>query len=180
MSPTVELSPDTIERLKKFAEPLVDTFDTVVAKALAALEAANGRQATIPADEIKFLNPAAPPNLSHTTVHSIDFDGRRFPPAETYWNLLLHAVIRRARQDLSAEAVADLIICNKVVGKKENNGYKYLEDAGISIQGADANGAWKATYYLLDKLNLPTEIVFSWQDNPKAAMPNQRARFSVQ
>lgn len=174
----VPLAPETIARLKKFAEPLVDNYDTVIIRALDALEAANSNT---PAKEgaIRALNPAKPPNLAYTTVHSIIFNGKRFPPAETYWNHLLLAVIREAGKTFPPKKLDELVICNHVMGQKEDNGYKYLEDAGISVQGQDANGAWKTIAHILFELKMPLEIEFSWQDNPKAVAPGEHAKFSI-
>ena len=59
----------------------------------------------------------------------------------------------------------------KVTGKKEDNGYNYVKEVGVSIQGPDANNAWKATYNVLQALKMPVEVIFVWQDNPKAATP---------
>src|SRR4051812_21121466 len=120
MALTVALAPETIMRLKAHAEPLVDTFDTVVNRAIDALDALNGKGAPPSENVIRLVNPAKPPNLSYTTVHSIILDGKRFAPSETYWNLLLLAVIREAKKKFSKEKVKELVICNSVLGKKED------------------------------------------------------------
>lgn len=180
MEPTVTLAPETITRLKAHAEPLIDTFDTVVNRALDALDVLNGKGAPPPESAIRLANPAKPPNLSYTTVRSIVLDGKRFAASETNWNRLLLAVIREAKKKFSKERVKDLVICNSVLGKKEDNGYKYLDDVGISVQGQDANGAWKATYHIVKALKIPLEVEFSWQENPKASVPGEHAKFVVE
>jgi hypothetical protein len=175
MNPQVPLEPTTIDRLKSHAEPLVDTFDTVVNRAIDALEALKGK--SIGHNNLaRSINPASPPSLSFTTVHSVHLNAKRLPPAESYWNQLLLAAIREARKKLPKEAVKDLVICNSVLGRKEDNGYRYLDDVGISIQGQDANGAWRATHHILKALKIPVEVEFSWQDNPKAASPGTRGK----
>jgi hypothetical protein len=175
----VTLADETIARLKAHAEPLVDTFDSVVNRAVDALEMLNGGGAALAGNPMRTINPAAPPNLSYTTVHSIVLNGKRFPLGETYWNHLLLAAVREAKKTLSKEQVKELVICNNVLGKKEDNGYKYLEDVGISVQGQDANGAWKAIYHILHAIKVPVEVEFSWQDNPKAAAPGQKGHLSL-
>jgi hypothetical protein len=180
MTGNVTLAPGTIDRLKAHAEPLIDTADSVVNKAIDALEALSGKSVS-PDHGLRSVNPAAPPNLSYTTVHSVVLDGKSFAPAECYWNHLMLAAIREAKKKLgSKEKVKNLVLCNNVLGKKEDNGYKYLEDVGISVQGQDANGAWKTTYHVLEAIKVPVEVVFSWQDNPKAASPGIRTKFVVQ
>jgi hypothetical protein len=176
MSPNVVLAQETIDRLKGFAEPLVDTFDTVMHRAMDALEAHLSKSVQR-GDGIRKLNPENPPNLSYTTVHTIIFNGKRFAPAETYWNHLLLAVIREAAKKFPAKKLDEIIICNHVMGKKENNGYKFIQEAGLSVQGQDANGAWKAIVHIALELKMPIEVEFSWQDNPKAVAPGERAKF---
>jgi hypothetical protein len=177
MMPQVTLEASTIERMKAYAEPLVDNFDTVILKGLDALDMLRAKNEQKPADRV--LNPAAPPNLAFTTVKSIVFGGKSFPAAETYWNPLLHAVIRESLKHLTKEQMRNLLTCNYFAGKKEDHGYKYLDDVGISVQGADANNAWKAIYNILKVIKVPVEVTFMWQDNPKAVSPGATAKFSV-
>jgi hypothetical protein len=165
----------TIDRLKSHAEPLVDTFDSVINRAVDALEALNGNSLSNN-NLARSINPASPPSLSFTTVHSVIFNGKRLPPSESYWNQLLLAAIREAKKKFTKDKVKDLVICNNVLGKKDDNGYRYLDDVGISVQGQDANGAWKATHHILEAIKVPVEIEFSWQNTPKAAAPGTRAK----
>ncbi|QLP96719.1 MAG: hypothetical protein HZY79_03985 [Rhodoblastus sp.] len=118
MEQQIAISLQTVARLKAHAEPLVDTFDTVINRAVDALENANGKGATGTDGSIPLANPAAPPNLSFTTVRSIVMNGKRFAANEAYWNHLLFAVIREAKKSLSQEKVTELIVCNHVIGKK--------------------------------------------------------------
>jgi hypothetical protein len=171
----VPLELTTIERLKSHAEPLVDTFDSVVNRAIDALEALSGKTGSHN-NMARSINPASPPSLSFTTVHSVILNGKRLSSSESYWNQLLLTAIREAKKKLTRDEVRDLVICNNVLGKKDDNGYRYLDDVGISIQGQDANGAWKATHHILQAINVPVEIEFSWQNNPKAASPGIRGK----
>jgi hypothetical protein len=177
MMPQVTLEASTIERMKAYAEPLVDTLDTVILKGLDALDMLKAKAEEKPAERV--INPAAPPNLAFTTVKSIVFDGKHFPPAETYWNPLLHAVIRESLKHMSKENMRKLLTCNYVAGKKEDQGYKYLEDVAMSVQGSDANNAWKAIYNILKAIKVPLEVTFVWQDNPKAVSPGATAKLKV-
>src|SRR5664280_2037 len=127
----------------------------------------------------RVLNPASPPNLSYTMVKSIVWKGKRLSPAEAYWNPLMLTVIRECAKHMTKEKIRNLIICNYVVGRKEDNGYKYLEDVGISVQGQDANNAWKTTYHILLTIKVPVEVIFAWQDNPKATSPGAMGKFNV-
>jgi hypothetical protein len=177
MMPQVTLEASTIERMKAYAEPLVDNFDTVILKGLDALDMLKAKNEEKPAERV--VNPAAPPNLAFTTVKSIVFNGKRFAAAETYWNPLLHAAIEESLKHVTKEQMRALLICNFVPGKKEDQGYKYLPGPGISVQGADANNAWKAIYNILKVIKVPLEVVFVWQDNPKAVAPGSMAKITL-
>ncbi|MFD0939015.1 T4SS efffector SepA family protein [Methylobacterium trifolii] len=172
MAPSVSLDPSTFSRLQALAVPLVDTIDTVVNRALDALEASKTTAALEPMDGPRSFNPAAPPNLSFTTVRSVKLGSHRFPPKETYWNSLMVECIREAaKQGKSSDEINDLILVPSIVGKKEESGYKFIQEAGVSVQGQDANAAWRAIFRLATALNLTVEVSFVWQANPKAAFP---------
>lgn len=155
---------------------MVDTYDTVINKALDALEAQHKGQQDGPSTAERVLNPASPPNLAFTTVKFVKLNGEPLPP---HWNTLMLAVIRECGRHMTKEQIRKLIICNYVAGKKEDHGYKYLEDVGVSVQGQDANNAWKATYHILKAIKVPVEVQFVWQENPKAAAPGSSGKFLV-
>ena len=41
----------------------------------------------------------------------------------------------------------------------------------LSVQCHNANNAWKTTYNVQQAIKEPVEVIFAWQDNPKAASP---------
>lgn len=181
--PPVDLSTKTITRLQKHAIPLVDTFDTVIAKLIDAYEGGSKAGVVHQANdtEVQVFDPAAAPNLAHTTVKFIKFCGTVQKPADTYWNALMTTAIRKvAELGLSPQELKKQILANSVVGQKDNNGYKYLKDVGLSVQGQDANGAWKVIYHLASSFSLSVEVIFTWQNNPKATAPNVTGSFTVQ
>lgn len=174
----VSISQETFSRLQSHAVPLVDSIESVINKALDALESVVTDGASTPS--VRAFNPDAPPSLSFTTVRSVVFEGVRHIPSETYWNSILVAAVREAaKRGMNAEKISTLLIINNVPGKKEDGGYKYIEEAGLSVQGQDANAAWKAAYHLATALNLSIDVSFAWQHNPKAAYPGQSGTFTV-
>jgi hypothetical protein len=176
----VSLSDATFSRLQAHAVPLVDTIETVVNRILDAYEAAGPEpiDETLPA--IRRFDAVSPPNLAHTKLLSAELCGRPLPPSETYWNSLLLAAVREARKHVnSAEEVRNLVIVNSVAGRKEEGGYKYLEDVGLSVQGQDANAAWKAVHHLARKLGFSVSATFVWYENKKAVFPGVAGRLSV-
>lgn len=181
--PPVDLSTRTITRLQKHAIPLIDTFDSVIAKLLDSYEAKGqraGERGEGIQPRIQVFDPAAPPNLAHTTLRSIKFSGQVLAPSETYWNTLMLLTIRKvAETGISAERLKSHVMANSVIGRKEEDGYKFVPDVGLSVQGQDANGAWKTIYHLASTFNVPVEVAFSWKNHPKAAVPGATGSLTV-
>lgn len=174
---SVQITPETFSRLQAHAVPLVDTIETVINRALDSLE--GGKPISNAASENR-LNPAAPPNLSFTTVRRVEIDGEVLSPADTYWNAaLLHLVKIAARRGSSPKKIGELLLANNYVGRKTKDGYKFVAEAGISVQGQDANGAWRSIYYLAKNMKIDLRVDFLWQNNPKAAFPGQASSLSA-
>ena len=181
MPHTITLPDELFARLQNHAIPLVDTPLSIIERAVDALEA--GRESPASSDRkggIRSFTAAAVPNLAHTTPRKIVLAGRTLPKAETYWNPLMYAVIlEAAKRGVGSADLQELLTVNTAAGRKEDNGYKYLEPAGISVQGQDANAAWKAAYRVASSIGIAIEVEFAWQDTEKAAMPNTLGSFSV-
>lgn len=174
----VQISQETFARLQAHAVPLVDTIETVINRALDALD--GSKDGAFKPAKLGGFDPSAPPNLSFTTVRSVIVAGKKLPPKETYWNSVLLACVRvAAKNGFSPKQISELIVVNHVIGVKEGSGYKYLKEAGVSIQGQDANVAWKAAYHIAKQVNISVEVSFVWQNNPKAAFPGQTGKLSI-
>jgi hypothetical protein len=175
--PQVNLDPSTIARMKEHAIPLEDTHDSVINRAFDALDALKAQKPD--ASGVRPYNPASPPPLAFTTVKSVWFRGIKLHSSEAWWNPFMFILINEARKTKSVDEVSSLLFINHAKGEKTNNGYKFLKEAGLSVQGQDANNAWKQCYVLLKALQMSAEIHFTWQDNPKAAHPNESGKFVV-
>lgn len=126
------------------------------------------------------LNPAAPPSLTHSHLLSASLDGIILTKADTTWNNLMNAVIREAaRRGMKPAELHKMLRVHTSIGVRVGTGFKYLQDAGLSVQGQDANSAWRQTYDLALLMGLSLEVEFAWPDTPKAAMPNVIGHFSV-
>ena len=66
-----------------------------------------------------------------------------------------------------------------VRGEKDDDGYGYMPDIDISIQGQDSNAACRAAVLLAQSLNISLEIAFMWRPKDKAAFPGERCRLTV-
>jgi hypothetical protein len=177
----VELPDELFAKLQKHAVPFIDTPVSVIERAVRALEEGDEEPA-MPAGgaEPRSFNPAAPPDLTFTKPRTAVINGRRLPNSLTYWNAVLFAVIREAAdRRISTEDLLALITVNSQAGRREDNGFNFIEEAGLSIQGQDANSAWRQSYVIASSIGIPVEVVFAWQNNSKAAMPNTVGSFEV-
>jgi hypothetical protein len=180
--PEISVQPSTYVRLEKHAKAFVDTPETVILRALDALDAvagedapANGRRP----EQERRIDPRALPNLTHTKVLDASIDGIALPKPN--WNLLLDEVLRRAKKQVgSFEKLRQFCPVNIVKGRKEDEGYSYLSDIDVSVQGQDANGACRAIVTAARGLGVALEIGFMWRLKEAAVHPGERARIVVQ
>jgi hypothetical protein len=182
--PMVELSPQTFARLQTHAVPLVDNIETVVARLIDFFEAnkevapANSQKGE--SSPARAFNPLSPPPLTHTKVLAIEFCGRALDHGDSNWNGLLNAAVRQAKAHAKAKGeLKTLIIIPHVEGEKTDEGYRFLSDIGISVQGQDANGAWKAACHIAQKLGLPLTVTFVWREKEGAAFPGVTGRLAI-
>ncbi|MBV1698664.1 MAG: hypothetical protein KGK33_05070 [Hyphomicrobiales bacterium] len=178
MSPQITISPATFGRLQKYAVPLIDDIDMVLNKVMDLAESKQG--APSPTGNVKDFSAGAAPNLTFTKLLSAEVGGKTLGKNETTWNhLLIEAVNQAAAKLNDVNALKRLIIANHVVGKKDTQGYRFIPAAGVSVQGQDAIGAWKATSHILKSLHIPAEVVFVWYDSEKAAHPGLTGKFML-
>lgn len=181
MPHTVTLPDELFAKLQAHAVPLVDTPVSIIERAIAALEAGDEAAAKASHGGPRSFNPAAAPSLSHTTPRKAVLAGKVLPASGTYWNPIMYAVIEEAsKRGVGTDDLLELITVNRTKGEKTVNGYKFLPGAGISVQGQDANAAWRQAYRVASSVGIALEVQFAWQDNDKAAMPNTLGSFFVE
>lgn len=182
MPMTITLADDLVAKLQKHAVPFVDTPQTVIERALTALEnEVSGVPKASKAHSIATYNPASPPNLSYTTPQLARVGGRLLPGGKTYWNPIMFAVIEEAvERGVSVDEICELLTINYAPIEKLDAGYKFIPSAGISVQGQDANTAWKQVYRLASSLGIPVHVEFVWQNTNKASMPNTAGSFDLE
>jgi hypothetical protein len=182
MSPSVELSPDTFKRLQAHAVPLVDTIETVIQRVLDAFEQ---DKTAAPADAgdgqaIRTFNPNSPPDLTHAKLLGVSFDGQKLGRGRDNWNGLLHHAVKAAKSKAkSDEDFAKLMVVNHVKGDKHDEGYRPVSDTGMSVQGQDANGAWRAACHIVQTLGCPLSVKFAWREKEGAAFPGLTGQMVV-
>ena len=113
------------------------------------------------------FNPLRPPNLFHTRVRGT-FDSAAF----STWNDLVRiAHIRAFEKAGSFEALKTITHAQIQNGSHSENGYRFVPEIGISIQGVDANHAWPYSLRLAQFVNVPARALIEWRHNPKAFRP---------
>jgi len=190
MSPSVDLTPQTFARLQAHAVPLVDSIESVINRIIDHYEAKSGTpfKSGTPAhttnggepEQVREFSPTAPPDLTHTKILSIDFNGKSLDYNQATWNGLLLVAIREAKN--RAKSPADFkrsIIVKFVEHPKNDEGYRYLSDVGISVQGQDANASWRAACHIAQQIGCQVRVTFVWRQKEGAAFPGVTGRLSV-
>lgn len=118
------------------------------------------------------------PNLTHTKLLSAKVGSETIRPT---WNGLLFHLVRLIPKDRLAkpDEARRLIIVNFVPGKKEDEGYRFVPEHGISVQGQAANDAWKGASHVAQKLGVQVEVEFLWRMKEGAELPGVTGRLSV-
>ena len=179
--PEIAIHQSTFERLQRHAKPFVDTPDAVITRALDALEQQGTLpplDATRPANEERHLDPRALPNLTHSKVLEASIDGE--PMARPKWNRVLVEVLRRAMSRAgSFSRLQHACPANMVQGRKEDEGYSYLSEIDLSIQGQSANKACHAIVTTSQEFGIALDIGVMWRANDAAAYPGERGRITL-
>src|SRR5262249_31108749 len=156
------LSDPTFAALQALAKPFVDTPEDVIKRLLQLPGAKGGAPTPTSPPSVTspptIYNPLTPPDLTHTKLISAAFMGATLLKQETYWNTLLNKVVLAAQAKVPNYAdLKKVVLVNIVPGKKEDEGYRYLKDADISVQGQDANSSWKAIHHIVVTLGMSVD-----------------------
>jgi len=191
MAPPVELSPQTFARLQAHAIPLVDSIETVINRFIDYYEANDSHEAKDGAPisaaphiadqkNIRQFNPVTPPDLTFTKVLAIEFNGKPFEQGRMNWGSLLIAAIREAKaKATSASEFQQLVVVNFVTRQKNDEGFRYFPDLGISVQGLDANSTWRGICHIVQKLGYQLQVTFVWRQKPGAAFSGEIGQFTI-
>jgi hypothetical protein len=184
MMPVIRISDATSKKLQQLAIPLEDNYDTVIARlaeaALNGLPYKKPLEPTVIASNISQVTPSAwdvdtHDDLTHTRLTSAKFDNIHIQKVS--WNNLAKYAIEMAYRKLgSFEALRVASRAHLRQGKYEKEGFFYLPDIDISVQGMDSNMSWDNSVRLAHTLGVPVEVVFEWRNNDKAVKPGQIGR----
>ena len=178
--PDIAIEQSTFERLQRHARPLLDTTDAVVNRALDALEHREGH--SVPEDSPSVaecqIDAGNLPNLKHTKVLDASLEGKRV--VKPNWNRILERILIRAMKQFSDfDELRRLCPVNMVRGRKEDEGYRYLAEIDVSVQGMSANDACGALVVAAQSLRVELAIAFMWRPREGAAHPGKKARLNI-
>ena len=179
--PTITLSDAYDAKLKLLVkEPFVDTRESLIQDLIdeavtrrGVTPSGNGH-ANAAKDNFLRLKPDVPDDLAFTRVLSAAVDGRELHRPK--WNGLmdyLHVLgLKRLGSFDSLKRSSGARIRQ---GRFEEEGFKYLSEADLSIQGVDANLAWAHSLRLARALGAPIKLTVEWRDREGAAHPGKTA-----
>jgi hypothetical protein len=179
--PNINISTALYNKLKGLAEPFVDTPESVMERCVDFYASSRGKaaQAVDTADtgdqSVMMFPEDGAPDLTFSRPISIDLGGVKFEKKDLYWNTLLYEVVRVAsRKFRTADDLRRSILVNFVDGEgPAEKGYRYIEEAGLSVQGQDANAAWRAAIHLIKTANMTVDVVFRWENKEGVAHPGK-------
>ena len=177
--PSITLSDVAFAELKSLAEPFVDTPESLTARLIHEEVVrrggpSNGKPfAPAAEDDALRLSPISHENLAHTRLISAAINGREMYRPK--WNGIREEMHLLALQRLgSFDALKQASAARIRQGRFEEEGFKYLPDADISIQGVDANLAWDHSFKLARAVGIAIEVVFEWREKEGAVHPGRR------
>ena len=188
MMPQISISQALYEKIKGLAEPFVDTPESVVERCVdfyassdGAAKAGAGATTGGGAPTLSFSGDN-PPDLTFTRILSVKLDGVALNKSSLYWNTLMYDVVARAANKLkSTEKLKQLILVNYVDGEGNAKlGYRFVPVAGLSVQGQDANAAWKTIFHIVKALGFTIDVVFMWENKDKALHPGKQGRMAFE
>ena len=172
--PSIQIEQNTFKRLQRAALAFVDTPDSVIRRALDALDDNSGSvNVDISKESIKLnYTDRNLPSLKHTKVMSAVLDGRGL--SKPNWNSLLDEVLLGAKKSgLSVNEIRAVGGVNVVDQMKSTEGFHPVGKTGMSVQGQDAVRACSGALAIGRKIGMKIEVEFVWRDKEGAAHPGK-------
>lgn len=181
--PTIILSDTSYAKLQSVAKPFIDTEESAFCRVVdfylehngaPGMNGATGPKVNGSGDNDPGALRLEPDSgkLTHTKLILAMVDGTTLDRPK--WNSLMFAMHVMARKRLdSFEAVRKASHANLRPGRYEDDGYHYLAEADLSVQGVDANLACEHSFRLAKVLGVSLKVTFEWRDKAEAANPGQ-------
>jgi len=107
---------------------------------------------------------SSPPDLSFTTRLSGHFGTADV----SNWNELLHAaIVAGVKNGMGIAELKAALSANLRPGIHTNHGFRPVKGTDVSVQGLEANRAWRDSVILARILGIEVQVAFSWQNCDK-------------
>ncbi len=179
--PVITLSEATYRKLQSFAEPFVDTEESVILAALDALSFSRDQKTFKRSDDtetqIMAIDANSRVSLTHTRLRSAKVDGQ--PIYNPKWNSVMQQLLVIAvKRQMTFGELKDATNARLYEGVHTNDGFKYIPEAGLSVQGVNSQNAWDISLQLAQHLKIPIKVVFEWHNKPEAEHPGETRELS--
>jgi hypothetical protein len=161
--------------MQKSAVPFVDTPISVIERWANFYDEHHGSttngetQTTSNSGNCKQFSATQPPDLLHTRVR-----GKLGTIAFSRWNELVRiAHVEAFKKAGSYDLLRKVTRAHIKNGEYLDEGYKYVPEVGISVQGVDANRAWEHGLRLAMYLKLLLTAEVEWRHHEQAAHPGE-------
>lgn len=168
--PQILISDETYSKLQELAQPFVDTPDTVISRLIRSYDAPLDEKESRSGQRLKF-DPNSPPTLTFTKMREAHFGNDKLDRPS--WAELVRVSLGYGLREWGFERLKASTDANIVKGIKDTEGYSYIPELGISLQGEDAKDCWTIAYSLARKLRQPIRVVFDWRSRDGAAHPGE-------
>lgn len=112
------------------------------------------------------------PSLTFTKPMKASINGKQIQNPN-WASILLSMIAQVKAKGFEGEKLVRELGVPAKAGSYDDDGYRYLSDLGISVQGQSAADAWKEVDRLAKKWRIPVIIEFVWRQNPKAQHPGK-------
>jgi hypothetical protein len=173
----IDIPDQLLKRLEKYANFVDNTPAAVIQRAVDALDALQNGAAAMKVLEAKGSVLAShealrPPDLTFTKVIGASFNGIAVKPAN--WSRLLDIAVTHAAKEIGDfDKLRRILTANVAKGEKTDEGYHFLPGANLSVQGQDANDAWRCVMMIAKNLKCSVEVSFLWRNKEGAAYPGE-------
>jgi hypothetical protein len=172
--PAINVSPGQFKRFQAFAEPLLDTHETAFEKVLCLAEGKTKTTTSSAQTSNTGFNLHNMPSLKHTDLLGGTINGH--PLNGKYWNNAVVQMLESAQHKVSLVEASKQLPVNISEQKKNDQGYTWYEQLGVSVQGLAAHEAAKSILLLAEKYEIPVELDFAWQNKAEAVKPGERGK----
>ena len=122
------------------------------------------------------VDPHSLPRLTFARIRDAKIDGRKI--ARASWNRLVALLIIQAlRENVPFEEACRIGASRVVRRRKEDQGFVFYPEGGISVQGREADLAGRSAVALAERLRADLEVGFQWLREKDALRPGDKARF---